>query len=184
MQSKDGLLKSNLSSPDSLTLAVDSGSKGRGTCLVSSHESCDIQVHMARKTTQKVRESKTGSLAEITSYIRAQDPKLAPICRKLTKAIQAEIPKAPSRLYHGTPVWFVGENAILGFRVTASDEIQLLFWNGQSFGEPQLKPVGKFRAAEFRFRDFSKLSPSDLRRWIRKAEVDIWDLAKLRRECS
>ena len=152
--------------------------------LVSHKLWCDLKTDMARKTTQKVGESKTDSLAEISLYIRALEPGHATVCRKLMKIIKAEVPNAPARLYHGSPVWFIGENAILGFRVTAGGEIQLLFWNGQSFGEPQLKPVGKFRAAEVRFRDISSLNLSDLRRWIRKAEVDIWDLARMRRECS
>ena len=84
----------------------------------------------------------------ISKYLGAQKPECRTICRKLMKEIKATLPKATSRLYHGSPVWFVGENAVVGFSVTAKNEVKLLFWNGQAFDEPQLKAVGKFKAAQ------------------------------------
>ena len=73
------------------------------------------------------------------------------------------------------PVWFVGENPVVGFNVTAQKGVNLLFWNGQSFGEPALKAAGKFKAAQIQFTDGTQIDLKMLRRWLKKAGTDIWD---------
>ena len=53
--------------------------------------------------------------------------------------------------------------------------VNLLFWNGQAFDEPGLKPVGKYRAAQAVFRDTAEIDPKAIRRWLRKAKSDVLD---------
>jgi hypothetical protein len=89
--------------------------------------------------------------------------------------MDAVLPQATSKIWHGSPVWFIGENPVAGYNVTAKKGVNLLFWNGQSFGEPALKAAGKFRAAQIQFTDVSEIDPKALRRWLKKASTDIWD---------
>jgi hypothetical protein len=98
----------------------------------------------------------------------------AAICRRLHDAIDAGLPKAEAKIWHSMPVWFVGENPIVGFKATPK-HVNLLFWSGQSFGEPGLKAVGKFKAAQIRFTEASQIDPKALRRWLKKASTEIWD---------
>jgi hypothetical protein len=103
------------------------------------------------------------------------------ICKKLRAEIQATLPKAKSKMYHGLPVWFVGENAVVGFKVTSKKTVMLLFWNGQNFDEPALKASGSFEAAEIHYKDVAEMDLKSLKRWLKKAGKDIWDFAALRK---
>lgn len=118
----------------------------------------------------------------IAAYVSAQKPELAAICRVLRKEIKAALPKALGRIYHSTPVWFIGENAVVGFHVTAKKKVNLLFWNGQALDEPDLEAVGKFKAAQVQFGDKSEIDGKKLKRWLKKAGKDIWDYAGMRKE--
>jgi hypothetical protein len=99
----------------------------------------------------------------------------AVICQALRAHIDAGLPKATSKLWHGSPVWFIGENPVVGYSVTAKKGVNLLFWNGQSFGDPALKAAGKFRAAQIQFTDASQIDVKLLRRRLKHAGTDIWD---------
>lgn len=58
-------------------------------------------------------------------------------------------------------------NPIVGYH-KLKDCARLLFWSGQSFDEPGLKPEGSFQAAEARY-------TKDLQRWFEKAIEIQWD---------
>jgi len=117
----------------------------------------------------------SGASDGIAGYVRAQKPQYAAICKVLRLEISATLPKATSKMYHAAPVWFVGENAVVGFSVTARKGVTLLFWNGQALEEPELQAVGKFKAAQIQFQDIEEINPKKLRRWLKKAGKDIWD---------
>jgi hypothetical protein len=119
----------------------------------------------------------------IARYSKAQPPKPAAICRLLHAEIEAALPDATSRIWHAIPVWFIGDNPVVGYKATPK-QVNLLFWNGQSFGEPALKAAGKFKAAQIQFSDQAEIDVRLLRRWLRKARTDICDyrgLIKARR---
>ena len=110
----------------------------------------------------------------IDGYTKAQSRKDAAICQTLRAEIEAALPKATSKIWHGSPVWFIGENPVVGYNVTPK-HVNLLFWSGQSFGEPALKAAGKFAAAQVQFTEVSQIDPKTLRRWLKKARTDIFD---------
>jgi hypothetical protein len=110
----------------------------------------------------------------IAEYSKEQSPKDAAICHELRTEIDAALPQATSRIWHGSPVWFIGENPVVGYNVTPK-HVNLLFWSGQSFGESALKAAGKFAAAQTQFTEISQIDPTALRRWLKKASTDIWD---------
>jgi hypothetical protein len=110
----------------------------------------------------------------IAGYSNEQSPKDAAICQALRTEIDAALPQATSKIWHGSPVWFIGENPVVGYSVTPN-HVNLLFWSGQSFGEPALKAAGKFAAAQTQFTEISQIDPTALRRWLNKASTDIWD---------
>ena len=122
-----------------------------------------------------------GVSMTVTEYINRLDPKQTAICRSLRKEIAAVPPKAEARLYHGSPAWFIGENAVVGFSARPNGAVTLLFWNGKALGEPALDPVGKFQAAQASYAAISDIAVGDLRRWLRKAGKDIWDFAGMRK---
>ena len=110
----------------------------------------------------------------ITSYAKSQPTAFQTICEILRQLIDEGIPKATSQMWHGSPVWFIDENPVVGYRVTAK-AVNLLFWNGQAFDEPDLKPVGKHRAAQSSFREATAIDAKVIRRWLKKAKGDVLD---------
>lgn len=110
----------------------------------------------------------------IDSYSDELSVEHASVCYSLRKSIDANIPKATSKIWHGSPVWFIGENPVVGYS-TKAGSIALLFWNGQAFRESGLTSVGKFHAAEAKFKTVDDIDEKVLQRWLKKARTDIFD---------
>ena len=112
----------------------------------------------------------------IASYAEMQIAEHFAICQTLRAQIDAVLPKTTSKIWYGSPVWFVGENPVVGYNVTAIKGVNLLFWNGQSFGDPDLKPAGKGgRAAQIQFTDVAQINIAALRKWLKRAGKDVFD---------
>ena len=111
---------------------------------------------------------------EITSYTASLSDHDQQICRRLMDAIEQHLPQATSKVWHGSPVWFIYENPIVGYS-KLKNHVQLLFWSGQSFDEAGLAPVGKHKAAEARYTDAAEIDPIQLSVWLGKAEQIQWD---------
>lgn len=111
---------------------------------------------------------------EITAYNAAQNKNSKAICAKLEQEIRKALPKAESKVWHRSPVWFLDGNPITGYSVRKND-VQLLFWSGQSFEETGLLKTGSFKAAEARYTDVDQIISKDLQRWLKKAKLIQWD---------
>lgn len=118
---------------------------------------------------------------DIGAYAKKLKPKQKAIADSLRKTIDAALPKATSKVWHGHPVWFIGENPVVGYS-TKTTGVALLFWNGQSFGEPALRAIGKFHAAELKYADTADIDAKLLARCLRKAKADIWDSVAWRKQ--
>ncbi len=117
----------------------------------------------------------------ISEYARKQTPELAAVCDALRSEIDAALPQAASKVWHGAPVWFIDDYPVVGYS-TKAGMAALLFWNGQALGEPALKAMGKHLAAEALFTHVSELDRAALRRWLSKAGKNVFkDYASLRK---
>ena len=59
--------------------------------------------------------SKDGrSIVSIATYDAAQPSSEASICRRLRAEIERALPDAASKVWHGAPVWFVGDTPVVG----------------------------------------------------------------------
>lgn len=110
----------------------------------------------------------------IAAYNRGQAKGDKAICDLLKREIEKALPKAESKIWHGSPVWFVDGNPIVGYH-KLKDAVRLLFWSGQSFDEEGLKPEGTFKAAEARYADAKDIKLASLRRWLAKSKKIQWD---------
>jgi len=117
----------------------------------------------------------------VAAYAKSLNPKQSAICAGLRKSIDAALPMATSKVWHAIPVWFIGENPVVGYTKKPAG-VALMFWNGQSFNEATLTKVGSFRAAHVVYTDVSQISPKDMTRWLRKAATDVWDHASQRKQ--
>ena len=100
---------------------------------------------------------------------------LAAVCQLLRTEIDRALPAAAAKIWHAMPVWFVGENPVVGYKL-ASRYVNLLSWNGQSFEDPVLTAAGSFRAAQIRITEVSGIDRAALRRWLKRAGTDVFDL--------
>lgn len=90
------------------------------------------------------------------------------ICIKLFNTIESILIQSTHKIRHGHPVRFIDGNPIVGYD-KMKDSVRLLFRSGQSFDEPNLKPEGKFQAAEIRYTNSNQINESDLIRRLDKA---------------
>jgi len=60
--------------------------------------------------------------------------------------------------------------------------VMLMFWNGQSFGEPELEASGSFHVAQIAYNDASQINREKLAVWLAKAAMNIWDAVGWRNE--
>ena len=114
---------------------------------------------------------------EIENYNALQTEEERIICNKLMEIINRCLINAEVKIWHGSPVWFIEGNPIVGYSKLKSG-IQLLFWSGASF-EENLKPVGKYKAAETRYTDEGQINIDDLTRWLNKSKIIQWDYKNL-----
>lgn len=111
---------------------------------------------------------------DIIAYNNALTANDRAICDLLLTEINAALPKAESKVWHGHPVWFLDGNPVVGYS-KARNNVRLLFWSGQSFDEPGLKPEGKFKAAEAIYSTASEIDTRQLKRWLTKSKKIQWD---------
>ena len=112
---------------------------------------------------------------DIRAYNKAQMRGLKEICDSLANEIDHGLQGAESKVWHGGPVWFLDGNPIVGYWVRKDATVQLLYWSGQSFDEPGLKPEGTFKAAEVRYGILADIKVTPLRRWLKKSKKIQWD---------
>jgi hypothetical protein len=111
---------------------------------------------------------------QVAAHSRAQSSAHRKTCDLLRALIEKDLPKASSKVWHGSPVWFIDDNPVVGYSATAKT-VNLLFWNGQAFEEAGLALVGKYGAAQAKFGDAAELDPKVIRRWLKKAKSDVFD---------
>ena len=114
---------------------------------------------------------------DIEKYNNTQPKVEKDVCNMLAMEIYAGLPEADSKIWHGSPVWFLDGNPVVGYSVRKKD-IQLLFWSGMSFDEPSLEPVGnvkKFKAAGFHYTSVDQVDIDVIRRCFKKSRDIQWD---------
>jgi len=111
---------------------------------------------------------------EIARYSASLSENDRAICQRLMSVIERCLPQATSKIWHGSPAWFLDGNPIVGY-CKLKNYVQLLFWSGQSFSNAGLTPNGKFKAAEARYTDAAEIDPAQLAVWLGEAERVQWD---------
>ena len=111
----------------------------------------------------------------ITGYNNSQKEIQKNICDCLEENINKVLKKNESKIWHGTPVWFIDGNPIVAYSVRKDGRVSLMFFSGQSFEESDLKPEGKFRAAEIFYTNVHEINIIQLKVWLEKSEKIQWD---------
>ena len=110
----------------------------------------------------------------IEAFHAAQSETERQICDTLRRVIDDALPEAESKIWHAHPVWFLSGNPITGYSKLKSC-VRLLFWSGQSFDAPGLKPEGTFKAAEARYTAPAEIDEALLQRWLAESRTVQWD---------
>ncbi len=115
----------------------------------------------------------------ISTHNQTRTPNDRAIADRLAAIITQTLPPdTESKIYYANPAWLINGNPIVTYSRRKAG-MCLMFWSGQSFDEPLLKPEGKFKAAEIIYTSVDEINEADLIRWLRKS-VDIqWDYKNL-----
>ena len=111
---------------------------------------------------------------DILDYNKALVKAQREIAEQLCLLFEKNLTKAEAKVWHGHPVWFIDGNPIVGYSLKKSG-MEVLFWSGQSFVTPGLKPVGKFKAAGVGFPSLEKLDSKALAKWLKESKAIQWD---------
>jgi hypothetical protein len=112
--------------------------------------------------------------SDIDSYNNSLSPNDKEICDLLRSEIDRELTEADSKVWHGHPVWFLDGNPVTGYAKRKND-VQLLFWSGQSFKAEGLEVEGTFKAAQKRYNDVSEINVKELSSWLKESRDVQWD---------
>lgn len=111
----------------------------------------------------------------VPEYNKIQSTDIKAICDFLELNINKNVKKSESKIWHGSPVWFIDGNPIISYSVRKNNSVSLMFFSGQSFDEKDLKPEGKFKAAEIFYTDVKEIKITHLKKWLKKAKEIQWD---------
>ena len=111
---------------------------------------------------------------DVTAYHAKLNDEDRAICDLLAAQIMRGLPKAEHKLWHGSPVWFLDGNPIVGYGKLKGC-VRLLFWSGQSFETPGLAKEGTFKAAEARYTSAAEVDTKLLKRWLVESREVQWD---------
>ncbi len=113
--------------------------------------------------------------ATVAGYNNSQKENQKAICYLLEKVINTNLKKSESKVWHGSPVWFLDGNPIVAYSVRKDGRVSLIFFSGQGFKEKDLKPEGKFKAAEIFYSDVKEIKVTKLKSWLKKSMTIQWD---------
>lgn len=115
----------------------------------------------------------------IDDFIAMMEPGDAAIGLVLAEAINAGLPEAQSKIWHGHPVWFLDGNPTVGFSKQKAG-VRLMFWSGKAFDEPGLDVLGgKFQDASRVYQNAAEIDLDELARWLDKSRAIRFDYANL-----
>ena len=112
---------------------------------------------------------------------KIENETLRAVCDVLMNEITKNLPGATVKIWYKIPVWFIKDNPVVGYSVTKRNGINLLFWSGQAFTEPGLKPEGSFMAAEVKYKDIREIDTEKLQKWLSEASVKIYNYKDIRK---
>lgn len=111
----------------------------------------------------------------ISEYNTLQEVSVRELCDFLKSYIDTQLRNTESKIWHGSPVWFIDGNPIVSYSARKDGVVSLMFFSGQSFDEPTLKKEGNFKAAEIFYTDIQEIKVTHLKRWLKKAKDIQWD---------
>lgn len=121
-------------------------------------------------------------VAEILAFNKSiENTEHKEVCELLYVEIVKVLGSDTCKIWHAIPVWFVKENPVVGYNLTANKGVNLLFWSGHAFSEPGLTPEGSFKAAEIKYQNVSDIDIEKLRKWLEEAKVKIYNYKDIRK---
>lgn len=113
-------------------------------------------------------------MSDVEAFNAGVDQTRKSTCDALRALFDQHLGLGSSRLFHGSPVWFADGNPLVGYSLKKTG-VAVLFWSGQSFQEPGLTSIGKYKAAEFIVRDGEGIPRDKLDHWLAESRTIIWD---------
>ena len=111
----------------------------------------------------------------IATHNQTRTPNDRAIADRLATVITNTLPAdTENKIFYANPAWLMDGNPIVTYSRKKAG-LCLMFWSGQSFDEPNLKPEGKFKAAEIIYTSVDEINEEDLIRWLHKSVETQWD---------
>lgn len=112
---------------------------------------------------------------DIQTYHDTLDTLDQEIAYILYNTIDASLPDAEAKVWHGHPVWFLEGNPITGYSKQKAG-LRLMFWSGADFITPGLDIRGeKFKDASVFYKKADEIDTNTLKKWLAESRNIQWD---------
>ena len=109
-------------------------------------------------------------MTAIDEYIAGLDAPNDVIAEALRAHLDSGLPEADSKVWHGHPVWMIGNDPVAGFKAFPN-YVTFMLWRGQSVNDDTetLKPSGSADMATLKIADTDGFDGAALDDWLRQA---------------
>lgn len=106
----------------------------------------------------------------VDDYVTSQPDNLRPVAERLRAVLDTGLTSAEGRMWHGHPVWLIGNTPVAGFKAYTS-YVTFMLWNGQRVDDPtgRLRP-GSRNLATVKVADPSEVDETAFAAWLKQAE--------------
>lgn len=118
---------------------------------------------------------KKTTATTVGGYNKLQIKSVKEVCNILAETINSVLKKSESKIWHGSPVWFLDGNPVVAYSVRKDGRVSLMFFSGQSFKTKGLISEGKFKAAEVFYTNVKEVKITLLKKWLKESKEIQWD---------
>ena len=112
-----------------------------------------------------------AKILTIDEYVESMSETLRPVGEKLTQVLDGSLPEADGFIWHGHPVWMIGDSPIAAFKAHAT-HVTFMIWKGQLLTDRSglLQPAGSSDMANLKVSSIDEVDENVYANWLHQAQ--------------
>jgi len=112
-----------------------------------------------------------AKILTIGEYVESMSETLRPVGEKLTQVLDGSLPEADGFIWHGHPVWMVGDSPIAAFKAHSA-HVTFMIWKGQLLTDRSglLQPAGSSEMANLKVSSVDEVDENVFANWLHQAQ--------------
>ena len=112
-----------------------------------------------------------AKILTIDEYVESMSETLSPIGDKLTRILDGSLREADGFIWHGHPVWMIGDSPVAAFKAHTA-HVTFMIWKGQLLTDRSglLKPAGSSDMANLKITSENEIDENVYANWLHQAQ--------------